>query len=92
MKSPLTLIKKFLLNDLFNKFSVVIQSSGGLSKDEIENMVKNAERYAKEDKIKKERVEAVNQAEGIIHDTETKLEEYKQQVPQEEVRMHNISL
>ena len=34
-------------------FSVVIQSSGGLSKDEIENMVKNAEKYAEEDAKKK---------------------------------------
>lgn len=65
--------------------TVVIQSSGGLSKDEIENMVKNAEQYAKADKVKKERVEAVNQAEGIIHDTESKLEEFKAQVPQDEV-------
>lgn len=64
---------------------VVIQSSGGLSKDEIENMVKNAEQFAQADKIKKERVEAVNQAEGVIHDTETKMEEYKSQLPQEEV-------
>lgn len=63
---------------------IVIQSSGGLSKDEIENMVKNAEQYAKQDKIKKERVEAVNQAEGIIHDTESKLEEFKAQLPQDE--------
>lgn len=35
--------------------AVVIQSSGGLSKDDIENMVKNAERYAEEDKKKKVR-------------------------------------
>ncbi|CAL7945655.1 unnamed protein product [Xylocopa violacea] len=63
---------------------IVIQSSGGLSKDEIENMVKNAEQYAKQDKVKKERVEAVNQAEGIIHDTESKLEEFKPQLPQDE--------
>lgn len=32
---------------------VVIQSSGGLSKDEIENMVKNAERFAEEDRRRK---------------------------------------
>jgi molecular chaperone DnaK len=63
---------------------IVIQSSGGLSKDDIENMVKNAEKYAEEDKKKKEIVEAVNQAEGIIHDTETKMEEYKDQLPSEE--------
>ena len=33
--------------------AVVIQSSGGLSKDEIENMVRNAEQFAEEDKKKK---------------------------------------
>ena len=32
---------------------VVIQSSGGLSKDEIENMVKDAEKYAAEDQVRK---------------------------------------
>lgn len=63
---------------------IVIQSSGGLSKDEIENMVKNAEQYAQQDKIKKERIEAINQAEGIVHDTESKMEEYKDQLPKEE--------
>ncbi|XP_060527131.1 heat shock 70 kDa protein cognate 5 [Cylas formicarius] len=63
---------------------IVIQSSGGLSKDEIENMVKNAEQYAQQDKVKKERVEAINQAEGVAHDTETKMEEYKAQLPEEE--------
>merc|ERR1712180_357180 len=63
---------------------IVIQSSGGLSKDEIENMVKNAEAHAEADKLNRERVEAVNQAEGIIHDTESKMEEYKDQLPSEE--------
>lgn len=63
---------------------IVIQSSGGLSKDEIENMVRNAEQYAAQDKVKKDRVEAVNQAEGIIHDTESKMDEFKDQLPGEE--------
>jgi molecular chaperone DnaK len=63
---------------------IVIQSSGGLSKDEIENMVKNAEQYAQQDKVKKERVEAFNQAENIIHDTEAKMEEFKDQLPKDE--------
>lgn len=63
---------------------IVIQSSGGLSKEEIENMIKNAERYAEADRQKKETVEAVNQAEGIIHDTESKMDEFKDQLPEEE--------
>lgn len=47
-------------------------------------MVKRAEQYAQEDKVKRERVEVVNQAEGIVHDTETKMEEFKDQLPKEE--------
>lgn len=38
---------------MFFSAAVVIQSSGGLSKDEIENMVKNAEKYAEEDRRRK---------------------------------------
>merc|ERR1712002_198268 len=63
---------------------IVIQSSGGLSKDDIENMVRDAEKFADEDKLKKEKIETTNQAEGIIHDTETKVEEFKDQLPAEE--------
>jgi len=70
----------------------VIQSSGGLSKDEIENMVRNAEQHAEEDKQRKERVEAINQAEGIIHDTESKMDEFKEQLPAEEVTKLRESL
>lgn len=63
---------------------IVIQSSGGLSKEEIEKMVRNAEQYAAQDRERRETVEVVNQAEGIIHDTETKMEEFRSQLPQEE--------
>jgi len=63
---------------------IVIQSSGGLSKDEIENMVKDAEANAEADRINRERIEAINQAEGILHDTESKMEEFKDQLPSED--------
>uniref|UniRef100_A0AAY4CWH3 Stress-70 protein, mitochondrial n=1 Tax=Denticeps clupeoides TaxID=299321 RepID=A0AAY4CWH3_9TELE len=63
---------------------IVIQSSGGLNKDDIENMIKNAEKYAEEDRRRKDRVEAVNMAEGIVHDTESKMEEFKDQLPADE--------
>merc|ERR1711997_218196 len=63
---------------------IVIQSSGGLSKDEIENMVKNAEAHAEADKQKRDRIEAINQAESILHDTESKMEEFKDQLPSED--------
>lgn len=78
-------MKKLLINLVLNLLLVVIQSSGGLSKDEIENMVKNAEQYAAQDKEKKERVEASNQAEGVVHDIESKITEYESQLPPEEV-------
>lgn len=63
---------------------IVLQSSGGLSKDEIENMIKNAERFAEEDKKKKETIEATNQAESIAQDTESKINEYKDQLKTED--------
>lgn len=67
--------------------SVIIQSSGGLSKDQIENMVREAEKHAAADKQRKEVVEAVNQAEGQIHDIESKIDEFKDQLNSEEVRL-----
>ncbi len=65
---------------------IVIQSSGGLSKDDIENMVREAEAHAEADRQKKDRIEAVNQAEGILHDTESKMEEFKDQLEADEVQ------
>ena len=64
---------------------IVIRSSGGLSKDDIENMVKAAEAHAEQDKQRKEMVETVNFAEGVMHDTETKMTEFKDQLPADEV-------
>jgi len=64
---------------------IVIQSSGGLNKDEIENMVREAEAHAETDKVNRERVEAINQAEGVLHDTESKMDEFKDQLPSEDV-------
>merc|ERR1712242_450153 len=64
---------------------ITIQSSGGLNKDQIENMVREAEANAEADRLNRERVEAINQAEGVLHDTETKIEEYKDQLPAEDV-------
>ncbi|KHN81411.1 Heat shock 70 kDa protein F, mitochondrial [Toxocara canis] len=63
---------------------IVIRSSGGLSKDQIENMVREAEKNAAADAERKEKVEVVNQAESIIHDTESKMTEFQDQLPAEE--------
>ena len=61
-----------------------IQASGGLSDDDIESMVKDAEANAESDKKRRESVEARNQAESMINQTEKSMEELKDQVPDEE--------
>ncbi|EFG85804.1 molecular chaperone DnaK [Novacetimonas hansenii] len=60
---------------------IKIQASGGLSESDIENMVKDAEANAAADKIKKEQVEARNQAEGLTHQVEKSLSEAGDKVP-----------
>jgi len=59
---------------------ITIQASGGLSEDEIEQMVKDAEANAEADKSRKELVEARNQAESLIHSTKKSLEEHGDKV------------
>ncbi|MDB4106242.1 molecular chaperone DnaK [bacterium] len=59
---------------------ITIQASGGLSDDDIEQMVRDAEENAEADKDRKELVEARNQAEGLIHSTEKSMEEHASKV------------
>ncbi|GAA6188438.1 molecular chaperone DnaK [Litorivita sp. NS0012-18] len=59
---------------------ITIQASGGLSDEDIENMVKDAEANAEADKERKELVEAKNQAESLIHSTEKSMEEHSDKV------------
>jgi molecular chaperone DnaK len=59
---------------------ITIQASGGLSEDEIDQMVQDAEANADADKERKELVEAKNQAEGLIHSTNKSLEEHNDKV------------
>jgi molecular chaperone DnaK len=63
---------------------IQIQASGGLSDDDIERMVKDAESHATEDKKKRELVEARNQAEALMHSTEKSLAEYGEKVSAED--------
>jgi len=55
---------------------IQIQASGGLSDEEIEKMVKDAEANKEEDKKKRESVDARNQADTLIHSTEKNLKEH----------------
>jgi molecular chaperone DnaK len=59
---------------------ITIQASGGLSDDEIEKMVKDAEANAENDRKRRELVEARNQAESLIHSTEKSIEEHGEKV------------
>jgi molecular chaperone DnaK len=59
---------------------ITIQASGGLSEDEIDNMVKDAEAHAADDKKRRELVEARNQAESLIHSTKKAMEEHGDKV------------
>ncbi|QMW22539.1 molecular chaperone DnaK [Sandaracinobacteroides saxicola] len=62
---------------------ISIQPSGGLSKDDIEKMVKEAEAFASEDKAKREAAEARNQADSLVHATERQLSEHGDKVDAE---------
>ncbi len=53
-----------------------IQASGGLSDNDIDQMVKDAERFAEEDKKRRESAEAKNNAESLVHATEKQLIEH----------------
>ena len=59
---------------------ITIQASGGLSDDEIEKMVKDAEANAEADKVRKELVETKNQGESLLHSTRKSLEEHGDKV------------
>jgi len=61
-----------------------IESSSGLSDTEIDEMVKDAESNAEEDKTKKESVETRNNADSLVYSTEKSLEEYGDSVSAED--------
>jgi len=63
--------------------SIVITASSGLSDDEIEKMVKDAELHASEDQQKRAMIEARNQADGLVYTTEKALKEHGDKVDEE---------
>jgi len=63
---------------------IQIQASGGLSEEEIQKMVKDAESNKESDKKKRESVDARNQADTIIHSTEKNLKEHGSKISETE--------
>ena len=64
--------------------SIVIRASSGLSDDEIDKMVRDAEAHAEEDRKFHELVDARNQADGLIHSTNKALKDLGDQVDEQE--------
>ena len=64
--------------------AIKIESSGGLSEEEVEKMINDAEQYADEDKAKRESVEVKNQAETLIYSTEKSVSELGEKLPEED--------
>jgi len=58
--------------------TIKIQDGSGLSKEEIERMVKDAEAHAEEDKARREEAEVRNQAESLVHQTEKFVKEQRE--------------
>jgi molecular chaperone DnaK len=64
---------------------ITIKSDSGLSKEDIERMIKEAEANAEEDKKQRQLIEARNLGESQVHSIRKDLEEYKDKLSQDEV-------
>ena len=68
---------------------ITISDSSGLDKDEVEKMKADAEKYAEEDKQKKEGIELRNQVDSSVYQLEKILEENKEKIPENETKQTN---
>merc|ERR1712107_603314 len=64
--------------------SIVIESSGGLSDEDIERMVQEAEENAEADKVRKKIIEVSNDADALIYSTEKTLTDHKDKLSDED--------
>lgn len=62
--------------------SITVQSSGGLSKADIERMVKDAERLKAEDEKKRNAIDTKNEADNVIYNIEKTMHEHKDKIPE----------
>ena len=62
---------------------ITVQNAGGLSKDEIEKMKREAETHASDDKKRRETIELKNQGDNLVFQTERQLKEHGDKVPAE---------
>ena len=64
--------------------SITIKSSSGLSDEEVDKMIKDAEAHADEDKKFQELVSSRNMADSLVHSTKQSLEELKDEISEDE--------
>jgi len=64
--------------------SIRIEASSGLEEDEIENMVQDAKEHEKEDKKRRELIEAKNQADNLVYQTEKNIKEFDEQLSEDD--------
>jgi len=72
--------------------AITIQASGGLSDEDIEKMVRDAEANAESDKERKELVESKNQAESLLHSTKRSLAEHSDKVDPSTVEVIELAM
>jgi molecular chaperone DnaK len=72
--------------------TITIQASGGLSDDEIEQMVRDAEANAEADKGRRELVEARNEAERVVHETEKAVDDHGDKVDPSTVEVIELAI
>jgi molecular chaperone DnaK len=65
---------------------ITITASSGLSKDEVDNMVKEAESHADEDKSRKELIEVRNQLDSLVYSTEKLVNENREKLPEADIK------
>ncbi len=71
---------------------ITISGSGGLAKDEVDRMVKDAESHASDDKAKRELIDARNQLDSLVYSVEKTLTESKDKLPAGEVELVESAL
>ncbi len=66
--------------------AITITASSGLSKDDIDKMVKDADRHSEEDKKRRADIETRNQADNLVYNTEKMLSENREKIPVADIK------
>lgn len=66
--------------------SITVAGSSGLSDSEIESMIKDAEKYAEQDKARRETIDAANRSDSAVNEIESSLNEFRAQLDESAVK------